>query len=75
MKVVLDRLVEEPHVALISGSAPVVIVTFAPAIENRFVLPLVIGAAEGEGVLRPDYEGAPLPAGRSERRLQRVELR
>ncbi len=69
------RLVEEPHVALVAGAAPVVIGALLPAVQDRFVLALVIRPPEREGVLRPDHEGRPLAAGLAERLLQRVELR
>ena len=46
-----------------------------PAVQDRLVLPLVVSAAEGEGVLCPDDERRPLAAGGRERLLQRVQLR
>ena len=49
----LRRLVDEPDVALVPGAAPVVIVPCRPAVEDRLILALVVGAAEGEGVSSP----------------------
>ena len=50
MEIVARRLVHEPDVALIPRATPVMIVTVAPAVEDRLVLALVVGAAEREGV-------------------------
>jgi len=75
MEVILHRLIEEPDVALIPGAAPVVVAPFLPAVQDRLVLALVVGTAEGEGALRPDYERRLLPARCGERPLQRVQLR
>ena len=63
MQIVLLGFLDLPHIALIAGAAPVVIGAIAPAIENRLVLTLVIGASQGEGILGPDDEGRPLAAG------------
>ena len=60
VKIILHRLVEEPDIALVSGTAPEVIVAFFPAVENGFVLTLVISATESESVFGPDQEGGPL---------------
>jgi hypothetical protein len=54
VQVVLVRLVEEPDVTRVAGTAPVVVGTVLPAIEDRFELPLIVGAPERERVLRPD---------------------
>ena len=75
MQIVLNRLVEEPDIALVTGSAPVVVITLLPAVENGFVLALVIGTSESEGVLGPDQEGRPLTARFPESALQGIELR
>ena len=45
-----------------------------PTVENRFVLPVVVGASQREGVLRPDNERGPVPAEPAERRLQRADF-
>ena len=74
VQVVPDRLVEEPDIALVPGAAPVVVAALLPAVQDRLVLALVVGAAEGEGVLGPDDERRPLAAGGCERLLQRVQL-
>ncbi len=75
MQVVTDRLVEKPHIALVAGTAPVVVGAFLPAVEDRLLLALVVGPAEREGVLRPDDERRPLAARGRERPLQGVQLR
>ena len=75
VQIVLRGLVEEPDIALVAIATPVVIGTLLPAVEDRFVLALVVRAAEREGVLRPDHEGRPLATSLAEGRLQRVELR
>ena len=56
MQIVLMRLLDLPHIALVAGTAPVVLRAVLPAVENGFVLALVIGASHGEGVLRPDHK-------------------
>ena len=48
---------------------------FLPAIQDRFILPLVIGPAQRESVLRPDHERGPVAAGLGECLVQRVQLR
>ena len=63
------------RVALIARTAPVVVSAFLPAVEDRLILPLVVGAAEREGILGPDHEGGPFAPGLAKRPLQRVELR
>ena len=75
MQIVLVRLVDQPDIALITRAAPVVISAFLPAVEDGFVLPLVIGTAERECVLGPDHKGRPFAAGLTKRLLQRVEFR
>lgn len=68
-------LVYEPNITLIPRAAPEMIGAFAPAVEHRFILPLVIGAAEREAVLRPNHECRSVATGCSEGLLQRVKLR
>src|SRR5918996_4810584 len=75
MKIVPGWLVEEPDVTLIPGPAPVVVGTVLPAVQDRLVLALVVGAPKREGVLRPDDERRPPTAGGPESPLQRVQLR
>ena len=70
VQVVDPRLVDEPHVTLIAGAAPEVLAAVLPAVEDRFVLALVICSAQGEGVLRPDDECRPFAAGRLKGPLQ-----
>ena len=53
--------VEEPDIALVTGSTPEMVGAFLPAVENRFVLALVIRSPKGEGILGPDQESGPLP--------------
>ena len=48
MQIVLVRLVDQPDIALIARTAPVVVSAFLPAVEDGFVLPLIIGAPERE---------------------------
>ena len=75
MQIVLVGLIDEPDIALVARAAPIMLRTVLPAIEDRFVLPLVISAPEREGILGPDHEGRPFAPGLAERFLQRVELR
>jgi hypothetical protein len=53
MQVIGDRLGNRPDVSLIACATPEVRSASLPAVENRFVLPLVIGPADGKRVLRP----------------------
>jgi len=69
MQIVLVRLVDQAHCALIARTAPEVISAFLPAEEDWFILPMVIGAAERECVLGPDHEGRPFTPGLAERFL------
>jgi len=46
-----------PHIALVSRATPKVLTAIFPAIKNRFVLALVIGAPQRESVLGPDDKG------------------
>jgi hypothetical protein len=73
VEVVLHRLIQEPHIPLVAITAPIVIGALLPAIQERFILALIIRTTEREGVLRPDHEGGPLAAGLAERLLQVVE--
>jgi hypothetical protein len=75
MQIVARGLVDKPDIPLIARPAPVMIVAVTPAVQDRLVLPLVVGPAERERMLRPDHERAPLAAGRRERTLQRMQLR
>jgi hypothetical protein len=74
VQVVLVRLVEEPDIALVARAAPVVIGAVFSAVQDRFVLALIVGAAQGEGVLGPDDEGRPFAAGLAECFLWRIQL-
>ena len=62
MQVILGGPLNVPDIALVPIAAPVAFHALRPAIEDRLVLALVIGAAEGEAVLRPDDEGRPMAA-------------
>jgi hypothetical protein len=75
MEIILDRFVDEPDVALVAVTAPVMVSPFLPAIEDRFILPLIIRAAQCETVLGPDDEGRPVSARLGEGGLERVQLR
>ena len=57
MKIVLVWFVKKPDITLIARTTPEVITAVFPAIENGFILALVVGAAEGECVFGPDDEG------------------
>ena len=73
VQVVDVRLLDEPHVALVAGAAPEVIRAFLPAVQDRFVLALVVRPPHRERVLRPDDERGPVAARLAERLLQRVQ--
>ena len=75
MQVVDPGLVVVPDVRLVTVTAPEVISSLLPAIENGFVLALVVSATEREGVLRPDDEGGPLATCINPSLLQCVQLR
>ncbi len=75
MEIIFDGLVEEPDIPLVSGTTPEVIGTFFPAVENGFVLALVISATESEGILGPDQEGGPLASRIPKGSLEGVQLR
>jgi hypothetical protein len=51
------------------------IVTFAPAVQYGLIHALVIGAAEREGMFRPDHERRPFAARSGEGALQGMKLR
>lgn len=74
LKVVLRGLLDVPHITLIASAAPVVIGTVFPPVEDGFVLPLVVGAAKRERVLRPDDEGGPFTTSGAKRSLQGIEF-
>ena len=75
MEIVPRRLVEEPDIALIPRAAPVVVVPLLPAVEDRLVLALIVGAAEREGVSWPRSRTSTTCRRRPECALQRVQLR
>ena len=62
MQFVLLRLFDKPHVALVARAAPEVIRALLPAVEDGFVLALVVGAAKRERILRPYDKGRPFAA-------------
>ena len=68
-------LVKTPDVALVPVTAPVVLVPFPPAVEDRLVLALVIGSAQGEGTLGPDDELGPVTSSVDEGPLLGVQFR
>ena len=74
MQIVLVGLIDEPDIALVARAAPIMVRTVLPAIEDRFVLALVVSAPEREGVLGPDHEGGPFAPGLAERFLERIEF-
>ena len=59
MQVVDPGLVVVPDVGLITVTAPEVISPLFPAIQDGFVLALIVSATEREGVLRPNDECGP----------------
>ena len=65
---------DEPHVTLIAGTAPEMVRALAPSVQDRFVLPLVIGPAQREMVLGPNDECGPVPTGVGEGLVQRVQF-
>jgi crotonobetainyl-CoA:carnitine CoA-transferase CaiB-like acyl-CoA transferase len=75
VQVVLVRLLDLPYITLVARTAPVVVATVLPPVQDRLVLALVVGTTHGERVLGPDHERRPLATGGAKRRLQRVELR
>ena len=74
MQIVFVRLLDVPHITLVACTAPVVLSTVFPAVEDGLVLALVIRAAHGEGVLGPDDEGGPLAPCGAKRCLQGIEF-
>ena len=54
---------DAPDVTLVAVTAPVTFRAFAPAVPDGLVLALVVGASEGEAVLRPDDRVRPVRAG------------
>jgi hypothetical protein len=72
VQIVLRRFVEKPDVPLVTGTTPEMVCAFAPAIEDGFVLALIIGAPQGEGVLGPDDEGGPFATSVTKGLLQRI---
>ena len=54
MQLIAEGLVDEPNITFIPGAAPVMSGSFPPAVEDRFILPLVIRPAKRECLLRPD---------------------
>ena len=75
MQIVDTRLVIEPDICLVSVAAPEVIGSLLPAVQDRFVLTLVIRSAQREGVLGPNHESRPLAARIQPGFLQGVQLR
>src|SRR6185312_11795188 len=64
-----------PHVALITCTAPEVIRSVAPPIEDRLVHPLVVRTAQREMVLRPNHERRPVAPSVRECPEERVQFR
>ena len=57
MQSIDTRLIATPHIPLIPIPAPMPGATLLPTVQQRFVLPLVVGASQGERIFRPDHEG------------------
>src|SRR6516225_2833453 len=74
MHIIAVRFVKEPDVALVARSAPEVLGAFRPAIQNGFVLTLIVGTSQGENVLGPDHIGGPMTAGSGEGSVQSMQL-
>ena len=75
VQIVLVGFIDLPHVTLIARPAPEVLSAVLPAVQDGFVLALVVGAPQGKRVLGPDDEGRPLATGSTKRRLQRIQFR
>ncbi len=75
MEIVFDGCVEEPDITLITGTAPEVIGAFFPAIENGFVLALVISTTESENIFSSDQEGGSFASRIPKGSLEGVQLR
>src|SRR3954470_20168661 len=74
MQVVHGRLGKEPHITLIARSAPEPIGSFPPPVEDRLILPLIIGTPQGEMMFRPNQERRIMSAGPRERAVQAMQL-
>src|SRR5690606_13274848 len=72
VQIILDRLGDLPDVALVARATPIVIAAVTPSVEDGLVLALIVGATQRKRVLRPDNEGRPLTARRTEGRLQKA---
>jgi len=57
MEIVDARLVEVPNIPLVAVATPVASSALGPAVEDGFVLALVVRAAQRKSVLGPDDEG------------------
>jgi hypothetical protein len=74
VQIVLLRLLDCPHIALVAVAAPMARRALGPSVQDRLVLALVVGTAQREGILRPDDEGRPFATGGAERGLQHIEF-
>jgi hypothetical protein len=54
VQIILEGLIKKPHIALISSTTPIMVIAIFPAIENWFILPLIIGTLDGKGIFCPD---------------------
>jgi len=69
------RLIHQPDISLVAVPAPVMTDSFSPTIEDGLILSLVVGTADGEGVLGPDDKGGPVAAHSNKGFLQRCVVR
>src|SRR5438105_6289703 len=64
----------KPHVPLVASPAPIVFLPLLPAVQNRFILPLIVGPSECEPIFCPDQECRPMATRRSEPLVEGVQL-
>ena len=74
VQIIHTRLVHKPDIALVSRTAPIPIIPIFPAIQNWFVLALIIRTPQRECVFRPYDECRPFTASSHKSALQRVQL-
>jgi hypothetical protein len=67
MQIVDLGLVHIPDIALISCATPVVSAAFAPTVQERLVLALIVGTAKRKSILAPNAECGPMPTSLGER--------
>ena len=63
-----------PNVGLVSVTTPIVSLVAHPAVEDRLILSLIIGPAQGKGILGPNDKGGPFAAGFHKCRIKSVQF-